>query len=187
MTTLTPEKEAELRIGRVTAALDRLDGLGLVRVLAGQRGPGLLIADIYDLLADISTEREGRERAEAKGWRDAVSAVQYMQANWDQDRRKPEDKEALREAAHDIIDELISASPGEWLGTEWRSAQDWMAQISALQALIAEKDASFQAVLIDYTYLVPKLGHTFDETERTTIRRARTALNSTEAKTGEPG
>lgn len=101
------------------------------RVEAVRRGVELA-SSIF--IADHARLAEENERARAAGWRDAVSAVQYMAANWDQDRRAPEEKVALRDAAASIIDELISASPGDWLGTEWKSAEEWMSKVQAAEA-----------------------------------------------------
>lgn len=236
MTTPTPEKEAELRgllekatpgpwvechnmAGAMSVVVQNDIGKSICWLNIHNQeaaNAALIVAAINalpDLLSALSTEREGRELAEAEGWRDAVSAVQYMAANWAQDCRTPEDRAALRDAAKSIVDELISASPGDWLGTEWRSAQDWMAQISALQALIAEKDSMLAywrdgagivetclAVAVEAkpeTAVFPLIGREAQLWHQAQAEAYRHALemmgppesraNSTEAKTGEPG
>jgi hypothetical protein len=100
--------------------------------------------NIPSLISDHRAVVQRLEDVEAKGWRDAVSAVQYMVANWQQDRRDPKDRQALIDAGDALVCELVSASPGEWLNTEWLSAQDWMDKLSVLQAVrdqaIAEQE-----------------------------------------------
>lgn len=72
--------------------------------------------------------------AEAKGWRDAVSCVQYCEVHWYQDCRSAEERKALENAAHELVNELVTCSPGEWLGTEWKTAQDYSDTIAKLGA-----------------------------------------------------
>lgn len=78
--------------------------------------------------------------AEAKGWRDAVSCLQYCEANWYQDQRSDEGRNALVDATHALISELVTCSSGDWLGTEWKSAQEWIAEVTALRAQLAERN-----------------------------------------------
>ena len=71
--------------------------------------------------------------AEAKGWRDAVACVQYCAANWSQDGRSEAERNALEDAARELVTELVAASPGDWLGAEWKTAQDYSAIIAELE------------------------------------------------------
>lgn len=86
---------------------------------------------IESLQAQLAEAKGELAEAEAKGWRDAVSAVQYMEANWYQDCRSDVERKALADAAASIIDELVTGSPGEWLGTQWLSVQQWQAKLGA--------------------------------------------------------
>lgn len=71
--------------------------------------------------------------AEAKGWRDAVTCVQYCKTNWSQDCRSEAERNALADAAGELINELVAASPGDWLGAEWKTAQDYSDTIASLE------------------------------------------------------
>jgi hypothetical protein len=95
-----------------------------------------------DATVQALTERLENERA--AGWRDAVSCVQYCVANWHQDRaRRTGEGEALIAAGEELVDELVNGEPSDWLGTEWKSAQKWMAE---LNALTVERDAALERV-----------------------------------------
>ena len=103
-----------------------------------------LQAAALDLLDALTTERakvaalEAEVKiAEAKGWRDAVSCVQYCAANWSQDCRSEAERNALEDAARKLVNELVTCSPGEWLGTEWKTAQDYSDIIAKLEAEVA--------------------------------------------------
>lgn len=72
--------------------------------------------------------------AEAKGWRDAVSCVQYCAANWSQDCRSEAERNALEDTARQLVNELVAASPSDWLETEWQTAQDYSDIIAKLEA-----------------------------------------------------
>jgi hypothetical protein len=100
-----------------------------------------LQAAALDLLEALTTERakvaelEAEVKiAEAKGWRDAVTCVQYCAANWHQDGRSEAERKSLEAATCELVNELVTASPGEWLGTEWKTAQDYNDTIAKLEA-----------------------------------------------------
>lgn len=117
--------------GALARVAVRLDGKPNAE---GEANAALIVALVNSVPA-ILKEREGQR---ALGFRDALSAIQYMVANWQQDRRSEDDRRALVEAGQELVDELVSCSPGDWLNTEWKSAQDWIAK---LQSAEAERDA----------------------------------------------
>lgn len=80
-------------------------------------------------------------RAEEKGWRDALSCLKYCEANWYQDCKSDVERQVLRRATTDLVAELIDASPSEWLGTEWLTAEDWIVQLWARNQRITELEA----------------------------------------------
>ena len=96
--------------------------------------------DINRLLDALTAERtkvaelEAEVKiAEAKGWRDAVTCVQYCAANWSQDCRSEAERNALEDAARELVNELVAASPGDWVGMEWKTAQDYGDIITKLE------------------------------------------------------
>jgi len=76
------------------------------------------------------------EHAEVKGWQNAVSCIQTAVSNWHQDVRDYEGRQALLQAEKELVDELISESPGNWLEEEWTSQQEWMQKVTDLQDTI---------------------------------------------------
>ena len=102
--------------------------------------PQLSRAETNALIDALTTEREKVAAleaevkiAEAKGWQDAVSCVQYCNANWHQNCRSEEERKALENAARELVNELVAASPGDWLGAEWKTAQDYSVIIAELE------------------------------------------------------
>lgn len=103
---------------------------------------------LLDLITRVVSDRaqlEGELPVQrAKGWRDALSCVQYCVANWLQDCRTDARREALVDAGRELAEELCTCEPTDWLNTKWKSTQDWMAKLSASEAeataLRAERD-----------------------------------------------
>jgi len=137
------------------AALTK-DNAKMRAMLAGNKdlieGLGLPMNSIYTevqlelarreiaLKKEVAALKADALNAEAKGWRDAVSLLQYCEANWYQDCKSDVERKALQDATKNLTEELIDASPGDWLGTEWKSAKAWMDQVAALKAQAVERE-----------------------------------------------
>jgi hypothetical protein len=128
----------------------------MVKAIAGPEIEALLDALTTERAKVAALEAEVKI-AEAKGWRDAVWCLQYCGANWFQDCRPEEERKALENAARELANELVTCSPGDWLGTEWNTAQDYISAITKLEAqvdqLIDERDDAQEALSRAY-YLV---------------------------------
>lgn len=225
MTTITPEREAEAR-----AAWEALDGE------PHRASSEWVEVWALPLLSAISTEREGRERAEAElqrrnqnvGWQLIYQAMELWRKAFRDDDLAAEGMVVADKGWADppegeywtvrstISPKAAGVAPYghvkaytrdpnvaallTFISTalpqlcELRPDEKAEAQISALQALIAEKDSEIarlkgrgcdannggeHQVIVQGKY---KFCHACGETIR-----ASTALNPTEAKTGEPG
>jgi len=95
-----------------------------------------LLADHARLTEEVERkgERVNLKNERAAGWRDALSCIQYCQANWLQDCKTTAAKDALNDAVKMLVDELCSSEPSDWLNTEWKSAQYWMDRVEAAEA-----------------------------------------------------
>ena len=104
----------------------------MVKAIAGPEIEAFLDAITTERAKVAALEAEVKI-AEAKGWRDAVTCVQYCKTNWSQDCRSEAERNALEDAAEELVNELVAASPGDWLGAEWKTAQDYSDMIASLE------------------------------------------------------
>jgi hypothetical protein len=120
--------------------------------------------------------------AEAKGWRDAVTCVQYCNANWSQDCRSEAERKALEDASEELVLELVTCSPGEWLGSEWKTAQDYGDIITKLEA---ENAALFKQAN-DMSWQVDQSGQMMEKLEAE-VERLNKALTYEQHRAGRQG
>jgi hypothetical protein len=127
-------------------------------------GPPYDIEEGISLLDEAATEiealrRENQELIAERGsarndeWLAAISAVQYMVANWQQDCRTPESLKALIDAGEDIVSALKQAGPTEYLDMKWKGAQEALAAEEVARELRADcqrKDELLTAAVDDY-------------------------------------
>ena len=93
-------------------------------------------ASLRNKIAELEAKAE---HAEVKGWQNAVSCIQTAVSNWHQDVRDYEGRQAMLQAERELVDELISESPGNWLEEEWKSQQEWMQKVLDTEALWRER------------------------------------------------
>lgn len=111
---------------------------GSERTASAFERQGFAAKELHDalpaLLSDLEALQAENERLKGEVERDAVSAVQCMAANWTQDHRDPAERRGFIEGGQSIVDELVDASPGEWLNTDWLTVQEWQAKLNAAEA-----------------------------------------------------
>lgn len=90
------------------------------------------------LVAESRCEKAEAERDEARNdeWIAAISAVQYMEANWLQDCRSEAERQALMGAAAEIIGEMKRSGPTEYLDLKWKDAEAAVAAESRCEDLV---------------------------------------------------
>jgi hypothetical protein len=90
--------------------------------------------------ADRDALKKERDDAVTLGWKAAHDAVLSMQANWHQDCRSDEQRNALMEVATSIADELRHMSPGDYLDVKWKDAQNAIASERRAEFAESERD-----------------------------------------------
>jgi hypothetical protein len=127
-------------------------------------------------------EKIDRERDEARNdeWLAAITAVQFMVANWHQDCRSKIEHDALNNAAEDIISGLKNAGPTEYLDMKWKDAEAAVAAESRASALEQKLKVAREAAMPLAILKIPKnpLGNAAAYSIRySDIERARALFN----------
>lgn len=103
-----------------------------------------LEADLDAVTTYAAVLEAERDNARNDEWLAAISAVQFMSANWWQDCRSEVERNALQAVTEDVISALRSVGPTEYLDVQWKGAEAAMAaeeKAERLQRELSETEA----------------------------------------------
>lgn len=129
------------------AAFDNIDDWGMRK---SEEGEYVLYSDYEAELSALKKQVEEltaeRDAATISGWKAAIDCVSYAAANTYGPRVDPA---AVAKARDDLVQELLTASPGDYLDCCWKDAQDAIraeAEVAALRKALIEARAVVDAV-----------------------------------------